>query len=659
MERMGLKLGILTPFLWSTPSGVNDQVRALAERLTLAGHRVTVIAPSADRPAVDEAHRRVQAVLTGERETVFLPGEPYPRYFFAGATYAVRESRSLKLIAAPADLIANIDVLLGAEDFDLLHLNEPFVPGLGWSALRYAGCPLVATFHANPERMRPFWSTRPQLRRLFDSLDAAIASSVAVRDAAAVTFPGAYRVIPPGIDLEAFHPESAHTDGPLRVVFSGGIERREGLGVLLRALRYLGDEHAGVAVDVCGAAAQERRYSRIVPVAWQDRVLFHGRLRQAEFATLLRGADVYCAPSFGPETAGVALLEAMSSGTAVVASQIRGYDEVVHNEANGLLVPPRDLRGLAAALSRLLGDAGLRSRLSKAALRTSRRYDWERVTGEIEDVYEEVARRRRHPLPRRRRQQRELFADFHIHSHHSKDCAMPVADILERAREVGLDVVAITDHDSAAGGLEARELADRYGVRVIVGEEVKSSEGEIIGLFLERTIPGGMTFAETIAAIREQGGITYVPHPFDRLHTIPAPTCCAPTSPTSMWSRSSTPGSPFPASTNWPSASPSGTGCRRRRAATPTSCPASARRCAASTTSPVRRTSSGPSRRAASSAGREASSICSRSSCSRRRWAARRRTMGRWILLHSARIIGAVPQLSGRREEFAAVTRTL
>ncbi len=523
MVRMSLKLGILTPFLWSTPSAVNDQVGALTERLTRAGHRVTVIAPSADRPAVDEAHRRVQAVLTGERDTVFLPDEPYPRYFFAGATYAVRESRSLKLIAAPADLIANIDVLLGAEDLDLLHLNEPFVPGLGWSALRYAGCPLVATFHANPERMRPFWSTRPQLRRLFDSLDAAIASSVAVRDAAAVTFPGAYRVIPAGVDLETFHPAGARPDGPLRIAFSAGTGRRKGLGVLLRALGLLGEDHDGVVVDVCGADVHERRYARIVPPGWQDRVRFHGRLPQAEVATLLRAADVYCSPALGPETAGVALLEAMASGAAVVASQIRGYDEVVQNEANGLLVPPRDVRGLAAALSRLLGDPGLRRQLSAGALRTSRRYGWDRVTGEITDVYEEVARRRRDPLPRRRRQQRELFADFHIHTHHSKDCVMPVADILERAREVGLDVVAITDHDSAAGGLEARELADRYGVRVIVGEEVKSGEGEVIGLFLERTIPGGMTFAETIAAIREQGGIVYVPHPFDRLHTIPSP----------------------------------------------------------------------------------------------------------------------------------------
>ena len=523
MAGMALKLGILTPFLWSTPSAVNEQVRALAERLSAAGHQVTVIAPTADRPAVEEAHRRVQAVLTGERETVFLPEEPFPRYFFAGATYAVKESGSLKLIAAPPELIANIDVLLGAEDFDLLHLNEPFVPGLGWSALRYAGCPLVATFHANPEKMRPFWSRRPQLLRLFDSLDAAIASSGAVRDLAALTFPGAYHVIPSGVDLEMFSPAYERAPGPTRIVFAAGLERRKGLGVLLRALRLLGDEHPDVVLDVCGGDLQERRYARLVPPAWAGRVRFHGRVPRGAVAGLLRDADVFCAPSFGPESAGVGLLEAMASGAAVLASAIPGYDEVVLNEGTGLLVPPRDVPALAAALSRMLSDSELRRRLSGHALRAVRRYDWDRVAGEVLQVYEEVASRRRHPLPRRRRQQRELFADFHIHTHHSKDCTMPVADILERAREVGLDVIAITDHDSVAGGLEARELADRYGVRVIVGEEVKSSEGEIIGLFLERTIPGGMSFAETIAAIREQGGITYVPHPFDRLHTIPSP----------------------------------------------------------------------------------------------------------------------------------------
>jgi hypothetical protein len=519
---MSRKIGILTPFVWSTPSGVNTQVAELVERLTERGHRVTVIAPSADRVQVDEAARRVQAVLTGERETVYLPDEPYPRYFFAGATYGVRYSSSIKLIAAPADLIANIDVLLEAEDFDVLHLNEPFVPGLGWTALRYASCPLVATFHRNPEPLTPFWATRPKLRRLFDSLDAAIASSKAARDAAAAVFPGAYRVIPPGVDLERFKPVDRREPGPVRLLFVGAESRRKGLAVLLRALRLLEDHADGLTLDVCGADDQRRRFARLVPPAFEDRVTFHGRVSGSDVAELYRRADVFCAPSLGPETAGMSLLEAMASGNAVVASRLRGYDEVVADGVNGLLVPPRRARALAAALRRLLAEPELRARLANGGQASVRRYEWERVTSEIESVYEEVAARRRLPLPRRRRQQREVFADFHIHSHHSKDCAMPVEEILERAREVGLDVIAITDHDTAAGGLEAREIAGRYGVRVIVGEEVKTSEGEVIGLFLERTIPGGMSFAETIAAIKQQGGIVYVPHPFDRLHAIPS-----------------------------------------------------------------------------------------------------------------------------------------
>jgi glycosyltransferase involved in cell wall biosynthesis len=520
---MSRAIGILTPFLWTTPSGVNRQVVSLVARLTAHGHRVTVIAPSDDRAAVEEAGRRVRAVLERERETVFLPDEPYPRYFFAGATYAVRHGGATKLIAAPAGLIANIDVLLEAEQFDLLHLHEPFVPGLGWTALRHAGCPLVATFHANPERLAPFWASRPRLQRLFDSLDAAIASSRAARDAAALTFPGAYRIIPPGVDLELFRPgEEDAGPGPLRLLFAGADSRRKGLGVLLRSLRHLEDRAAELRLDVCGAATQERRYARLVPPAFEGRVTFHGRVPGEEIPALFRRAGAYCAPALGPESAALGLIEALASGTPVVASRLPGHDEVIRDHVDGLLVPRRDARALAEAIRSLLDDPDLRRRLGKDGLHRARRFDWDRVSTEIEAVYEEVAGRRR-SLPRRRRQQRELFADFHVHSHHSKDCVMPVADILERAREVGLDVVAITDHDSAAGGLEARELADRYGVRVIVGEEVKSKEGEVIGLFLEKTIPGGMSFAETVAAIKDQRGIVYVPHPFDRLHTIPSP----------------------------------------------------------------------------------------------------------------------------------------
>jgi len=515
-------IGLLTPYPWTTPSGVNDQVAALAARLASRGHRVTVIAPSADREAVREAQGKVQAVLLGERETVFDADEPSPRFFFAGRTYAPAARRSRPVMAAPVALIANIDVLLEADDLDVLHLYEPFGPGLGWAALRHAACPLIATFHSDGERLGKDWVPRPRLERLFDSLDAAVASSASARDAATRVFPGAYHVIPPGVDVDRFRSAGARQPGPTRVLFAAAESRRQGLGVLLRSLRRLEDVAPAMELHVCGHDAQESRFGYLVPAAFAGRVAFHGRVAREEMPALLRAADVLCAPALGPESAGVILPEAMAALTAIVASDVGGHGEVVSDGLEGLLVPRRDGRALAAALRTLVREPEARERLAAAGVRRARRYDWERVADELEDLYDEVARRRRHPLARRRRQQRELFADFHVHSGHSKDSVSAVPAILERAREVGLDVVAITDHDSVDGGLEARELGDRYGVRVIVGEEVKTAEGEVVGLFLERTIPPGMTFAATIAAIKEQGGIVYVPHPFDRLHTVPS-----------------------------------------------------------------------------------------------------------------------------------------
>ena len=110
-----------------------------------------------------------------------------------------------------------------------------------------------------------------------------------------------------------------------------------------------------------------------------------------------------------------------------------------------------------------------------------------------------------------------------MHTDHSPDCATPVEVLLETARDRGLGAIAITDHNEVSGALEARRIAEQMGdIKVIVAEEVKTAEqGEVIGLFLEEKIPKGMTMAETIAEIRRQGGLVYVPHPFDRFHSVP------------------------------------------------------------------------------------------------------------------------------------------
>jgi predicted metal-dependent phosphoesterase TrpH len=154
--------------------------------------------------------------------------------------------------------------------------------------------------------------------------------------------------------------------------------------------------------------------------------------------------------------------------------------------------------------------------------------DWAEVAAELEALYRRLTARRHDPGDdpevRARIAERELIeVDLHMHTDHSPDCATPVDVLLKTARDRGLGAIAITDHNEVSGALEARRIAaEMGGIKVIVAEEVKTAEqGEVIGLFLEEKIPRGLTMAETIAEIRRQGGLVYVPHPFDRFHSVP------------------------------------------------------------------------------------------------------------------------------------------
>ncbi len=145
----------------------------------------------------------------------------------------------------------------------------------------------------------------------------------------------------------------------------------------------------------------------------------------------------------------------------------------------------------------------------------------------METIYAGLAALRHDPDPRpdvraRLAKRKLIEVDLHMHTDHSNDCATPVEVLLATARDAGLGAIAVTDHNEISGAHDARAKAAEYGVKVIVGEEVKTAnQGEVIGLFIEEKIPRGMTMEETIAEIRRQGGIVYVPHPFDRMHSVP------------------------------------------------------------------------------------------------------------------------------------------
>ena len=117
-----------------------------------------------------------------------------------------------------------------------------------------------------------------------------------------------------------------------------------------------------------------------------------------------------------------------------------------------------------------------------------------------------------------------IVVDLHMHTRWSHDCSIEPAALVDHAESEGLGAIAVTDHNVFGGALETVELARGRDLMVIPGEEVKTDrDGEVIGLFLREEIPRGMSFADTVAAIREQEGVVYVPHPFDRMHSIPAP----------------------------------------------------------------------------------------------------------------------------------------
>ncbi len=200
-----------------------------------------------------------------------------------------------------------------------------------------------------------------------------------------------------------------------------------------------------------------------------------------------------------------------------------------------LLEPARDARGGAGGSGTGGSGPGGSGPGGSSTGGSGAARDWTDVAGEVEALYSELAARRRDPRCdarlRERLAARELIdVDLHMHTDHSHDCATPVEVLLATAREQGLGAIAVTDHNEISGALEAHAQAERSSagasgqppLKVIVGEEVKTaSQGEVIGLFLHERIPRGLSMAETVAEIRRQGGLVYVPHPFDRLHAVP------------------------------------------------------------------------------------------------------------------------------------------
>ena len=480
---MSLRICFVTPFSWSQPHDVNEHVRGAAEALRRRGHAVTVVAPSSRAADLLEGRRALQRGVIGE---VVAIGAAVP-------------TSLTERVALPMGVRANLAQTLRLGDFDVVHGFEPGLPSLSAAALLEAETTTAATFFAT-ERI-PVPPRKNQRAKFLARVDALLGTSDDAIAMAADRFPGDYQAVPLGVDTELFAPAVKRK---LIVV-----ELSPGQSAIARSVLRLLPSLPDWDVLLVRTAPLTRRPS--IPAAVRDRARTRSLVkRDARQATLAEAAVFVPAPGGSARL----LLEAASSGCAIA-------------EPAGVADQPELA---AASVARLAEDDALRARSGKEARTQAASRDFDRLGQTLEEIYGRVTKRRRQagrpvhrdvdPLGDRD----WIDVDLHMHTHRSHDCSIEPQALVDHAESEGLGAIAVTDHNVFGGALETVELARRRKLIVIPGEEVKTdNQGEVIGLFLRAEIPRGMTFAETIEAIRAQDGIVYVPHPFDRMHAIPSP----------------------------------------------------------------------------------------------------------------------------------------
>ena len=478
---MSLRICLVTPHAWSVPHDTNEHVAGVADALRARGHAVVVLAPSSRSTELLAGRRALQ---TGELDGVVAISRAVP--------VSPRAA-----VGLPVGVRANVATALRRGDFDVVHGFDPALPGLSYVALLEARTTTAATF-VDAERLG-FPPRRNQRDRLLARIDQLLATSDDVAERAAARFPGAYAVVPAGVDLERFAPAPDKANLVVIETSAGGLPI---VRAALRALRGL-DGWEAILLRTAPLAARPS-----IPLGLRERVHARTAARGDARAAILRDAAIVV-----PSPDGLVRLrtEAAAAGCAVVEPP--GVDEQPELSA--------------AALMRFAEDAEARRHDADARRAALAGASFADVAEELERVYLEARGRRREarrsttePLADRE----WIVADLHMHTRWSHDCSIEPAALVDHAESEGLGAIAVTDHNVFGGARETVEAARTRELIVIPGEEVKTDrDGEVIGLFLHEEIPRGMSFADTLAAIREQEGVVYVPHPFDRMHSIPTP----------------------------------------------------------------------------------------------------------------------------------------
>ncbi len=367
-----MRVGLVCPYSFDIPGGVQAHVADLARTLIGMGHQVSVLAPGDDSDA-----------------TVEFPEFLVP----SGRSMPIPYNGSVARLSFGPVSYTKVRKWIRAGKFDVLHVHEPVAPSLSMIALMVADGPIVATFHTANPRSRMLAAFQGVLQPFLEKITGRIAVSELARQVQVEHLGGDAVIIPNGVDVQYFsraeplpgYPRSGGTVG-----FIGRFdEPRKGMVVLLDALRLLAPVRPDLQLLVAGSGDEKDLWELAGPDL-RHTLRFLGRVSDAEKASMLKSLDVYCAPNTGGESFGIILTEAMSAGTPVVASDLDAFRRVLDGGIAGVLTPIGDSPALARSLGTVLDDSGRRAVLSAQGRRVVAAYDWPVVAATVVKVYETV-----------------------------------------------------------------------------------------------------------------------------------------------------------------------------------------------------------------------------------------------------------------------------
>jgi phosphatidyl-myo-inositol alpha-mannosyltransferase len=364
-----VKVGLVCPYTWDVPGGVQEHIMNLAETLIDLGHHVSVISPADDDTP--------------------LPGYVVP----AGRAVPVPYNGSVARLAFGFLSASRVKRWLKEGGFDVLHVHEPAAPSLSLLACWVADGPIVATVHTAIPRSRAMHAAEPILQSALEKISGRIAVSEAARTTLVEHFGGDAVLIPNGVSVKKFEKADPLPGWPGpggALGFLGRMdEPRKGFTILVRAFEMLAAQRPGLRLLVAGHGDADEALARI-PAELRDRIVLLGQVSDADKVRVYHSVDVFCAPNTGGESFGIVLAEAMAAGAPIVASDLDAFRQVLRRGQAGELFPTGNAAELAAAAGRLLDQPERRAALSAEASAAVRIYDWPIVARDVVRVYEAV-----------------------------------------------------------------------------------------------------------------------------------------------------------------------------------------------------------------------------------------------------------------------------